>query len=48
MIVQDQAAKVAVKLITPAGDDINGIAPAAIKNGVAQVIKADGTTQSIS
>jgi hypothetical protein len=48
MIVQGQAAKVPVKLITPAGDDINGIAPAAIKNGVAQVIKADGTTQSIS
>lgn len=48
MIVQSQSARVPVKLVTPLGDDANGIVPANIKNTVAQIIKADGSTQTIS
>jgi hypothetical protein len=48
MIIQNSTVRLPIALQTPTGSPATGIVVGDIKNGVAQVIKSDGTTASIA
>jgi hypothetical protein len=48
MILQNQSVRLPIKLITTLGADATGIIPNDILNGIAQVVKSDGTKTSIT